>query len=172
MDHHAYLRAELGVIGYIFSPYYPNRVIQHDRHPYHNPAFHNLSIFALFGNHCYTSEYTLLTTIDTPTTPSDDYPPDYRYKVGRPQSRCLPLTSRSIKMTSRDGFQWTAETGLVQGVPSIGVISSQTNIVSAQEPWDVIVVGGGYSGLSAIRDACLAGISSTSPCKGPRLMVA
>lgn len=63
MDHHAYLRAELGVIGCIFSPCYPNRVIQHDRHPYHNPAFHNLSIFALFGNHCYTSEYTLLTIL-------------------------------------------------------------------------------------------------------------
>lgn len=75
-------------------------------------------------------------------------------------------------MTSRDGFQWTAETGLVQGVPSIGVISPQSNITSAQEPWDVIVVGGGYSGLSAIRDASLAGISSTPPCKGSRLMVA
>lgn len=74
-------------------------------------------------------------------------------------------------MTSRDGFQWTAETGLVQGVPSIGVISPQTNIASAQEPWDVIVVGGGYSGLSTIRDASLADISSTSPDKRARLMI-
>ena len=74
-------------------------------------------------------------------------------------------------MTSRDGFQWTAETGLTQGVPSIGIISPQTNIASTQESWDVIVVGGGYSGLSAIRDATLAGTSSTSPYKRPRLMI-
>ena len=53
MDYHACLRAELGVIGCIFSPYYPSRVMHGDRRPYHNPAFHNLSIFALFGNHCY-----------------------------------------------------------------------------------------------------------------------
>ena len=57
MDYHACLRAELGVIGRIFSPYYPNRVIIDDRRPYRNPAFHNLSIFALFGNHCYTPRW-------------------------------------------------------------------------------------------------------------------
>lgn len=61
-------------------------------------------------------------------------------------------------MTSRDGFQWTAETGLVQGVPSIGVISPPSNIQAAESgPWDVIVVGAGYSGLTATRDLCLAG---------------
>ncbi|KAI9923895.1 hypothetical protein ASPWEDRAFT_67288 [Aspergillus wentii DTO 134E9] len=61
-------------------------------------------------------------------------------------------------MTSRDGFHWTAETGLAQGVPSIGVISPPTNITSTEQPWDVIVVGGGYSGLTASRDAALAGL--------------
>ncbi|CAG7952297.1 unnamed protein product [Penicillium salamii] len=59
-------------------------------------------------------------------------------------------------MTSRDGFQWTSETGLVQGVPSIGVISPPSNI-SGVGPWDIIVVGSGYSGLTATRDLCLAG---------------
>ncbi|KAB8242807.1 hypothetical protein BDV35DRAFT_16399 [Aspergillus flavus] len=60
-------------------------------------------------------------------------------------------------MTSRDGYQWTATTGLRQGVPSIGVISPPTNVLSTTEDWDVVVVGAGYSGLTASRDACLAG---------------
>ncbi|KAJ5864133.1 uncharacterized protein N7529_006049 [Penicillium soppii] len=60
-------------------------------------------------------------------------------------------------MTSRDGFQWTSESGLVQGVPSIGVISPSSNISSKFGPWDAIVVGAGYSGLTATRDLCLAG---------------
>lgn len=59
-------------------------------------------------------------------------------------------------MSSRDGFQWTPETGLVQGVPSIGVISPSTNVTTNQS-WDVIVVGGGYSGLTSLRDATVAG---------------
>lgn len=60
-------------------------------------------------------------------------------------------------MTSRDGYQWTATTGLRQGVPSISVISPSTNVLSTTEDWDVIVVGAGYSGLTASRDVCLAG---------------
>ncbi|KAL3432910.1 hypothetical protein BDV09DRAFT_205702 [Aspergillus tetrazonus] len=61
-------------------------------------------------------------------------------------------------MTSRDGYQWTAETGLVQGVPSISVISPPTNISPESLQFDVVVVGAGYSGLTAARDACLAGL--------------
>ncbi|KAL4907149.1 hypothetical protein BDW74DRAFT_189706 [Aspergillus multicolor] len=61
-------------------------------------------------------------------------------------------------MTSRDGFQWTAETGLIQGVPSIGVISPPTNLSSEPSQYDVIVMGAGYSGLTAARDACIAGL--------------
>lgn len=60
-------------------------------------------------------------------------------------------------MTSRDGYQWTPEAGLAQGVPSIGVISPPSNVTSATRPWDVIVVGAGYSGLTATRDLTLAG---------------
>lgn len=63
-------------------------------------------------------------------------------------------------MTSRDGFQWTPETGLAQGVPSIGVISPPTNISSSSAKYDVIVVGGGYSGLTATRDLTVAGMES------------
>ncbi|KAJ6028116.1 hypothetical protein N7540_003692 [Penicillium herquei] len=61
-------------------------------------------------------------------------------------------------MTSRDGYQWTPEAGLAQGVPSIGVISPSTNLTSGSGPWDVIVVGAGYSGLTATRDLCVAGL--------------
>lgn len=61
-------------------------------------------------------------------------------------------------MTSRDGFQWTPESGLSQGVPSIGVISPATNITSAAALWDVVIVGAGYTGLTATRDVCLAGM--------------
>jgi heterodisulfide reductase subunit A-like polyferredoxin len=62
-------------------------------------------------------------------------------------------------MTSRDGFQWTPQNGLKQGVPSIGVISPSTKITS-DTPWDVIVIGGGYSGLTATRDMCVAGMKA------------
>ncbi|KAJ5591288.1 hypothetical protein N7450_005260 [Penicillium hetheringtonii] len=60
-------------------------------------------------------------------------------------------------MTSRDGFQWTPSDGLKQGVPSIGVISPPRKI-QTDKPWDVIVVGSGYSGLTAARDMCVAGL--------------
>lgn len=62
-------------------------------------------------------------------------------------------------MTSRDGFQWTPETGLAQGVPSIGVISPPTKTSTSSATYDVIVVGGGYAGLTATRDLTIAGVS-------------
>lgn len=64
-------------------------------------------------------------------------------------------------MTSRDGFQWTKDGGLVQGVPSLGVIEPSTNIDSnSPTKFDVIVVGAGYAGLTAVRDATVAGKSA------------
>jgi uncharacterized protein affecting Mg2+/Co2+ transport len=66
-----------------------------------------------------------------------------------------PLVAR---MTSRDGFQWTEEEGLQQGVPSIGVIGPPTNILPDNEDkFDVIIVGAGYSALTAARDATTSG---------------
>lgn len=61
-------------------------------------------------------------------------------------------------MTSRDGYQWTPEAGLSSGVPSIGVISPPANISLKSGSWDAIVVGAGYSGLTAARDLCITGI--------------
>ncbi|THX59008.1 monoamine oxidase N [Aureobasidium pullulans] len=61
-------------------------------------------------------------------------------------------------MSSRDGYQWTESSGLVKGVPSIGVIQPPTNIQTEHELYDVIVVGAGYCGLTAARDAALSGL--------------
>lgn len=73
-------------------------------------------------------------------------------------------------MTSRDGYQWTPEAGLAQGVPSIGVISPPSNVTSSTRPWDVIVVGAGYSGLTAIRDLTVAGERLTSLACSPLVL--
>ena len=60
---------------------------------------------------------------------------------------------------SLDGYQWTEATGLVKGVPTIGLIQPPTNIEDSKAYYDVIVVGAGYCGLTAARDAALSGKS-------------
>lgn len=62
------------------------------------------------------------------------------------------------KMTSKDGFSWTKADGLRPGVPCIGAIEPPTNYHDANSKFDVIVVGAGYSGLTAARDASVAGM--------------
>lgn len=58
---------------------------------------------------------------------------------------------------SRDGWEWTEQQGLRQGVPSISVIHPPSNVSSANVVYDAIVVGAGYAGLTALRDTALAG---------------
>jgi ribulose 1,5-bisphosphate synthetase/thiazole synthase len=62
-------------------------------------------------------------------------------------------------MSSQDGYQWTQDSGLVKGVPSIGVITPKQQIQNATQPFDVLVVGAGYSGLTAARDAAVLGMT-------------
>lgn len=59
---------------------------------------------------------------------------------------------------SREGFQWTPSSGLKGGLPSIGVIEPPQRIQSSDNTFDVIVIGAGYTGLTAARDASTNGM--------------
>jgi len=59
---------------------------------------------------------------------------------------------------SRDGWQWTPDGGLRAGLPSIGVIEPAQSIRNLQELFDVVVIGAGYTGLTAARDLATSGL--------------
>ncbi|KAL7770880.1 hypothetical protein CFE70_000819 [Pyrenophora teres f. teres 0-1] len=61
-------------------------------------------------------------------------------------------------MTSRDGYCWTPKEGLKAGLPSVGVISPSSNISSVDTVYDVVVIGAGYSGLTAARNMAVGGL--------------
>jgi len=61
-------------------------------------------------------------------------------------------------MTSRDGYEWTQAGGLKAGIPSIGVIEPASNLTNSEDLFDVVVIGGGYCGLTACRDAATSGL--------------
>ena len=65
-------------------------------------------------------------------------------------------------MNSKDGFEWTEKEGLRQGVPSIGLILPSTNLSSSNDVFDVIVIGAGYTALTAARDATISGNAANS----------
>jgi len=56
---------------------------------------------------------------------------------------------------SKEGWAWTPQSGLQPGIPSVGVILPQRDIQSTQH--DVIVIGAGYTGLTAARDLTITG---------------
>jgi heterodisulfide reductase subunit A-like polyferredoxin len=62
-------------------------------------------------------------------------------------------------MASKDGYSWTKADGLCAGIPCIGAIQPPSNVKDVKAEYDVIVVGAGYSGLTAARDASVAGMS-------------
>ncbi|KAI8940970.1 hypothetical protein NX059_002220 [Plenodomus lindquistii] len=61
-------------------------------------------------------------------------------------------------MTSRDGYCWTPEEGMKAGLPTIGLISPSSNISSQDVLYDVVIIGAGYCGLTAARNASLEGL--------------
>ncbi|EPS29729.1 hypothetical protein PDE_04679 [Penicillium oxalicum 114-2] len=60
---------------------------------------------------------------------------------------------------SRDGYQWTPATGLVQGVPTLGLVQPSKKGLKNSKRYDVVVVGAGYAGLTTCRDLTVAGNS-------------
>jgi len=65
-------------------------------------------------------------------------------------------------MSSKDGYSWTDSQGLKAGVPTIGAISPPSNLKDSNTKYDVIIVGAGYCGLTAARDASIAGKATNS----------
>lgn len=65
---------------------------------------------------------------------------------------------------SHDGYIYTKQQGLIQGLHTYGVIQPASKIRDAdfRRVWDAIVIGGGYTGLIAARDLVKAGTSSVS----------
>ncbi len=66
-----------------------------------------------------------------------------------------------LKPNSRDGWEWTKKEGLRQGVPSMAVIQPASNLLNNDCSFDVVVVGAGYTGLTAARDLTLSGSEAT-----------
>ncbi|KAL6245738.1 hypothetical protein RBB50_006891 [Rhinocladiella similis] len=64
----------------------------------------------------------------------------------------------SIKHDSREGFQWTEGDGLKQGLPSSSVIQPETNTQPNNNVYDTIIIGAGYTGLTAARDLTTSGL--------------
>lgn len=60
-------------------------------------------------------------------------------------------------VNTREGFQWTPTSGLQPALPCLGVIEPAERIDGSTEIFDAIVVGAGYTGLTAARDMAVSG---------------
>jgi hypothetical protein len=60
-------------------------------------------------------------------------------------------------VNTREGFQWTPASGLQSGLPCQGVIQPAQHIDGSTEIFDAIIVGAGYTGLTAARDMTVSG---------------
>nr|KMM71003.1 amine oxidase [Coccidioides posadasii RMSCC 3488] len=62
---------------------------------------------------------------------------------------------------SREGYHWTPHGGggVQQGLPTLAAIRPETNVGSPRQVYDVIVVGAGYAGLTAARNAAREGLN-------------
>jgi NADPH-dependent 2,4-dienoyl-CoA reductase/sulfur reductase-like enzyme len=63
---------------------------------------------------------------------------------------------------SADGYTYTKKTGLVGGLRTYGVIQPEYRVRKTDHdiPWEAIVIGAGYAGLTAARDLVKAGRSN------------
>lgn len=60
--------------------------------------------------------------------------------------------------STKDGYVWTPKDGLQAGMSSVGAIyPPQSFGCAASETFDVIVIGAGYTGLTAARDVAIQG---------------
>ncbi|KAF7540461.1 hypothetical protein G7054_g1361 [Neopestalotiopsis clavispora] len=59
--------------------------------------------------------------------------------------------------TTNDGYEFTREGGLRKGLATVAAIQPQESNADASIEYDVIVIGAGYTGLSAIRDLTKGG---------------
>lgn len=59
---------------------------------------------------------------------------------------------------SQEGYEWTDKDGLKHGLPTLGAIRPASKIQGRDDVYDVIVIGAGYAGLTAVRDLTLSGL--------------
>lgn len=59
--------------------------------------------------------------------------------------------------TTREGYQWTTTSGLQAGLPCEGAIQPLTRFSGGEKVLDVLIIGAGYTGLTAARDLTTAG---------------
>ena len=64
--------------------------------------------------------------------------------------------------TTTDGYHYEPATGLVAGLHTAAVVAPPTSpglaVLPADYVFDVIVLGAGYAGLTAARDAAVSGL--------------
>ncbi|OAL17294.1 hypothetical protein AYO22_11860 [Fonsecaea multimorphosa] len=61
---------------------------------------------------------------------------------------------------SRDGWQWTRREGVKAGLPCIGVINPSQSVKNLDKVFDIVIIGAGYTGLTAARDLTVAGFQT------------